>query len=365
MKIFMIVGEASGDLQASLLAERLKSLDPSIQMVGWGGDKMKKAGVKIRKHISELDYMGFVEVIKHLPEIRKNFNTCKAQIHEEEPNLILFVDYPGFNLRMTKWCKSQGYKTCYYISPQVWAWKENRVQKIKAFVDKLICILPFEPSFYEKYDMDVDYVGHPLTEVVADARANSSPTGASYLSLLPGSRKQEIASNLPLMLKSARGLDADHLIAIAKSPTLPVEFYTPFLENYPEVQVYEEGTYSLLIDSAAAMVTSGTATLETALFGVPQMVCYRAGAVSVALARYFIKVKYISLVNLIMDEVVVKEMIQKDFDLKNTIPELGLLLDKEGVYRRQMIEKYQSLHDKLTQEDPPSLLAAQLVMSMI
>ncbi len=237
MKIFLLVGEASGDLQASLLAQRLRELDPSIELVGWGGDLMQNAGVHIRKHISELDFMGFVEVVRHIPEIQRNFKTCKRQIIEEQPDLVVFVDYPGFNLRMTKWCKNRGFKTCYYISPQVWAWKENRVNIIKDYVDKLICILPFEKDFYLKHGMQVDYVGHPLTEVVSEAQRSVASTGREYIALLPGSRRQEIRANLPLMLESVKDRWEEYPVAVAKSPTLPPSYYDQYLHAYPDVEL--------------------------------------------------------------------------------------------------------------------------------
>ncbi len=365
MKIFMLVGEASGDLHGALLAKRLFDSNPDLELVGWGGDRMQAEGVKVLKHISELDFMGFVEVVKHLPQIRKNFKTCKEQIKKHNPDLILFVDYPGFNLRMTKWCKQQGYKNCYYISPQVWAWKENRVHNIKKYVDKMICILPFEKDFYNQYQMEVDYVGHPLVEIVDQAKKDFAATDQEYIALLPGSRSQEVGFNLPRMLQTAYDYKSDYKIAVAKSPTLDAAVYETVLREYPEVELYSAGTYPLLRSSAAAMVTSGTATLETALFGVPQMVCYRATAVSVALARFFIKVPYISLVNLIMDQEVVKEYIQGDFSLSNTQPELEMLIHHDSEYTQSLLSDYDCLRDLLTQQEPPSVLAARLVMDMI
>ncbi len=365
MKIFILVGEASGDLQGALLAKRLREQSPDIELVGWGGDRMMAEGVQVLKHITELDFMGFVEVVKHLPEIRKNFSLCKKQIHEHQPDLVLLVDYPGFNLRMTKWCKNQGFKTCYYISPQVWAWKENRVKSIKKYVDKMICILPFEKDFYKKYEMEVDYVGHPLVEIVDQASEEYASTPTEYIALLPGSRSQEVGFNLPKMLEVSYAYRDRYKIAVAKSPTLEAEKYKEILQKYPEVELYTAGTYPLLRSSAAAMVTSGTATLETALFRVPQMVCYRATSVSVALARYFIRVSYISLVNLIMDEEIVKEYIQKDFNTENTSQELDKLLDRSNTYTQNLLDNYDGLRKKLTQEEKPSVLAAKLVLSMM
>lgn len=362
MKIFMIAGEASGDMQGAMLTRALIEQDPSVEIEGWGGELMRAEGVTIRKDLAELAFMGFVEVLKHLGKIRQNFKDCKKQILEMNPDRVVFIDYPGFNLRMAKWVKEQGIPNSYYISPQAWAWKEGRVQKIKKFIDQMICILPFEVDFYAKHDYAVQYVGHPLLQRVDDFIAKHDVDSKDFLALLPGSRKQEVANNLPAMLQCLEGMDDIKSIAIAKSPTLDAEFYGAFLEAYPHVKLWEEGSYGLLQRSKAALVTSGTATLETALFSVPQIVCYQADAVSVRLARYFIKVPYISLVNLILDRPLLREMIQKDFNRKNIQEELNNILTENASRRTEILSGYDELRGLLYEGAPAADLAAKIIL---
>jgi lipid-A-disaccharide synthase len=328
-KIFIIAGEASGDLHASNLVKELRLLLPDVQISGWGGGLMQQNGVTILKDYKELAFMGFSEVVKNLGTIFKNFKLCKAQIEAFKPDAILFVDYPGFNLRMAKWAKLEGYKTIYYISPQIWAWKENRIHGIKKYVDQMLVILPFEKAFYEKWDFPVSYVGHPLVSVIEDfKKANIvqehplQPT----IAVLPGSRKQEILEKLPIMLSVVADFK-DYTFIVTKAPGVDTSVYGPLLANYPNVKVVERKTYSVLHTATAAMVTSGTATLETALFGVPQVVCYKGNKLSYLIAKKIVKIKYISLVNLIMDKPVVKELIQDDLNTKNLKVELEKLLN--------------------------------------
>lgn len=328
MRYFIIAGEASGDLHASHVAGAIRQLDPSAELQGWGGDLMEAAGVGIKKHIRELAFMGFVEVVKNLGAILRNFTLCKQQIGAFRPDTVVFVDYPGFNLRMAKWAKKQGYTTVYYISPTVWAWKENRIETIRRYVDRMICILPFEKAFYAQRHLDVDYVGHPSVDVVAKAMETASPLqGRKILALLPGSRKQEIDNMLPVMLKACEDI-SDYELVIAQAPNLDIDVYRPFLTD-TRVSVMQHRTYDILKVAHAALVTSGTATLEAALFRVPQVVCYIANPVSYAIARRLVRVKYISLVNLILDRESVTELIQSDLTVARLKAELrGLVYDE-------------------------------------
>jgi len=328
MKFFIIAGEASGDLHGSNLVIELLKQNPHATCVGWGGDKMKAAGVDILKPITELAFMGFVEVLMNITSILKNFKTCKEQITNFQPDVVILIDYPGFNLRMATWAKKQGYKTAYYISPTIWAWKENRVHTIKKYVDRMICILPFEKAFYAKWNYSADYVGHPTVEVIAkEKRIPSSITGNKIIALLPGSRKQEINKMLPIMLEAIRAYP-DYKVIIAQAPNLQKDVYAPFLQN-DAVSLLQHKTYDILKVASLALVTSGTATLETALFDVPQVVCYIANPISYAIAKQFVKVKYISLINLILNKESVKELIQADLTVEALQQEINLLMHDE------------------------------------
>lgn len=349
-KIFIISGEASGDLHGSNLAKAILESSDEVEMQGWGGDLMEKAGVKILKHYRELAFMGFWEVITNIRTISKNFKTCKAQIMDFQPDAVVFIDYPGFNLRMADFCKEQGFKTIYYISPQVWAWKQSRVKKIKACIDKMLVILPFEKDFYAKFDYPSTFVGHPLIDAIEDFKNRAKSKEVFFeehqlsqeqplIALLPGSRTQEIKVKLPLMLTAVKHFP-DYQFVVAGAPSRDLEFYQELI-NQKVVKVIKDDTYNLLNNAHAALVTSGTATLETALFKVPQVVCYKGSAISYQIAKRIIKVDYISLVNLIEDREVVKELIQHDLNEENIKAELSRLLS--GAARQKMLEDYQSL----------------------
>lgn len=328
MKYFFISGEASGDLHGSNVIKELHLLDTHAEIIGWGGDKMEASGMLLKKHINELAFMGFAEVVMNLPTIIRNFRLCKKQIIDFNPDVVVLVDYPGFNLRMAKWCKQHGYKVAYYISPTVWAWKENRIETIRQYVDRMICILPFEKDFYAARNLEVSYVGHPTVDIVEqEKKIPSSIQEKKVIALLPGSRKQEIQKMLPLMLEAVKNFP-DYVVIIAQAPNLSKEVYEPFLKQYP-FQLVQHKTYDILKVADAAMVTSGTATLEAALFHVPQVVCYIANSVSYAIAKRLVKVKYISLVNLILDKPSVVELIQDDMKVANIIHELKRLLFDE------------------------------------
>jgi lipid-A-disaccharide synthase len=345
MKYYIIAGEASGDLHASNLVKELKKLDSDAQIRAWGGDLLLAQGVELVKHYRDLAFMGFKEVIANLGTIFKNIRFCKEDIAAYKPDVIIFVDYPGFNMRIAKWARKQGYKTVYYISPQVWAWKPRRALKLKRDIDKMIVILPFEEEFYSKFDYQVEYVGHPLLDVIENYNpVKNQLQEKSVIALLPGSRKQEIGKMLPVMLEASKSFP-DYRFVIAGAPGQNPSFYEPFLQSSDVAIVYNQ-TYSVLGSAKAALVTSGTATLETALFNVPEIICYKGSKLSFWIGKQLVKVKYISLVNLIMDRLVVKELIQDDFTVENLKKELTSLLNDEN-YTARMQEDYKLLREKL------------------
>ncbi len=410
MKYYIIAGEASGDLHGSNLIRELKKQDPSTEVRCWGGDLMQEAGGVLVRHYKDLAFMGFVEVLTNLRTIFRNLDFCKKDILQYGPDALILVDYPGFNLRIANWAHRQGLRVAppgpkpsaphddgaastshrvtspptpglrviYYISPQVWAWKENRVRQIKECVDKMLVILPFEKDFYRKWDYDVEYVGHPLVEVIdrflstsppansAAQRAASEPFPAPdrpVIALLPGSRRQEITKKLPIMLAVSRFFP-DHPFVVAQAPGLEDGFYSGLLAGYPNVSAVRNQTYALLSRSRAACVTSGTATLETALFGVPEVVCYKGSPVSYQIARRLIKVKYISLVNLIMDKEVVKELIQDELNPENLRIQLGDLLNNPK-RQEQLREDYRQLKELLSQGGHASANAARSILKFL
>jgi lipid-A-disaccharide synthase len=367
MKYYIIAGEASGDLHGSNLIKELKKLDQSANIRCWGGDLMQQAGGELVKHYRDLAFMGFAEVIKNLATILRNLKFCKQDILQFKPDAIILIDYPGFNLRIAKWAKQQGFKIIYYISPQVWAWKENRVKQMKETIDKMIIIIPFEKDYFKnKWNWDVEYVGHPLGEVIE--RHKEQGTSAKIfdkpiIALLPGSRKQEIAKKLPVMLEVSKFFP-DHEFVVAEAPSVEDGFYQNFTKNYSNVSAVKNQTYNLLTQAKAALVTSGTATLETALFGVPEVVCYKGSPISYQIAKRVIKVKYISLVNLIMDKLVVKELIQNELTVENLKHELHELLTNEK--RIEEIKKdYAELKRILSEGGNASANAAKSIVNFL
>ncbi len=330
MKYYIITGEASGDLHGSNLINELKKRDPSAIINCWGGDKMQAAGATVVKHYRDLAFMGFIEVIKNLPQIFKNISFCKKNIVSFKPDVLILIDYPGFNMRIAKWAHQQKIKIIYYISPQIWAWKENRVYAIKRDVDKMLVILPFEKDFYKKFGVEVDYVGHPLLEVIDNFNAqNAGIKKEKIIAVLPGSRKQEVLIKLPIMLQVAAYFP-EYKFVVAKAPGLEDAFYDTLLPANNNVATVGNQTYELLAKAQAALVTSGTATLETALFKVPEIICYKGGQISYQIAKRLIKIKFIGLVNLIMNREVVKELIQNELTVENLCAELKELLTNEG-----------------------------------
>ena len=369
-RLYIIAGEASGDLHGSNLLAALKEINPAIETRCWGGDLMKKEGATIVKHISELAFMGFIEVLFNLRTILKNIDFCKKDILEFKPDILVLIDYPGFNLRIAEWAKNNNILVHYYISPQVWAWKQSRVKIIKRCVDKMYTILPFENSFYAKFDYSTEYVGHPLLDEI-EKHAKHSIDKTEFLSknnlsdlpiiaLLPGSRKQEIHVKLPIMLAAVKDLKT-HQIVIAGAPNQSLDMYQAF-ESLGITIIFGQ-TYNLLSFSELAVVTSGTATLETALFTVPQVVCYKGSWISYFIARTLIKIKYISLVNLIMDKLVVKELIQQECTASNIRQEIELLIENNS-YRNEMITNYKEMRLVLGQGGASKKVAQSLLKTI-
>lgn len=362
MKYYVIAGEASGDLHGSNLLKEIKKLDASATMRCWGGDKMEAQGAVLVKHYRDLAFMGFAEVIKNLPAIFRNLSLCKKDIQGFNPDVLVLIDYPGFNMRIAKWAHKQKCKVVYYISPQIWAWKEKRIHALKRDTDKMLVILPFEKAFYKKHGYDVEYVGHPLAEVISDWKtANPGIKKENIIALLPGSRMQEINKKLPVMLQVAPYFP-DFKFIVAKAPGLPDFFYEPFMQPYLNAGSVNNMTYGLLAKSKAALVTSGTATLETALFGVPEIVCYKAGRISYEIGKRLIKIKFISLVNLIMNREVVRELIQGEMSVKNIVGELKLLI-AENKKTERLAKDYAELKEILTAGGNASSNAAEIIFN--
>ena len=352
MKYYIIAGEASGDLHASNLMQALVEKDTSAKFRFWGGDLMQAVGGTLVKHYRELAFMGFWEVITNLKTILNNIKLCKADISEFQPDAIIFVDYPGFNMRIAKWAKEQGIATHYYVSPQIWAWKENRISAIKRDVDHMYVILPFEKDFYEKkHNFNVHFVGHPLLDQIEKRKEISFEDFKNLhqledkpiIALLPGSRKQEISKMLSVMLSVVRDFPTYQFV-IAGAPSQDEAFYKSVVSD-SDVKLIQNDTYNLLSKSHAALVTSGTATLETALFEVPEVVCYKGNPISYLIAKQIVKLDYISLVNLIMDREVVKELIQKELTSKQLKLELDKILDPNK--RVELLADYKALKTKL------------------
>jgi len=367
MKYYIIAGEASGDLHGSNLIKELHHLDATATIRCWGGEKMQAAGSTLVKHYRELAFMGFVEVISNLPTIFKNLSFCKEDILEHSPDVLILIDYPGFNLRIAKWAKENNIRVVYYISPQVWAWKENRVKMMKQCIDKMLVILPFEKNYYKtKWNWDVEYTGHPLVEEVEKTKLNIEHQQLSeknIIALLPGSRKQEILKKLPVMLEVSKEFP-DYQFIIAKAPGLDDSFYAELIKDYNNVSSVSNQTYALLQQSTAALVTSGTATLETALFQVPQVVCYKGNEISYQIAKRLVNIKYISLVNLIMDKEVVKELIQHEMNRSNLITELKKILPG-STQREPLLHDYQQLKEILSAGGRASAKAAKSIVEFL
>jgi lipid-A-disaccharide synthase len=368
MKYYLIAGERSGDLHGSNLIKAIKAQDPSAEFRAWGGDMMQAAGATIVKHYGQMAFMGFVEVLLNLFTILGFIGKCKKDILAYRPDVVVLIDYAGFNMRIARFAKQNGFRTFYYISPKVWAWNQNRALKIKRYVDRLFVIFPFEKSFFRKFDYDVDYVGNPLFDAISDftpnanfLKDNSIATQKPIIALLPGSRRQEVEAMLKLML-SVKDDFADYQFVIAGVSNLPKQLYQRFTDQ-TQVNIVFDAAYDLLSVASAALVTSGTATLETALFNVPQVVCYKAGSISYQIAKWLIRVPYISLVNLIADKEAVKELIQNDLTTQNLTTELQKIV-ASGSKRNQILADYAQvkaiLGNKGASEQAGKLMVAYL-----
>lgn len=359
MKLYLIAGEASGDLHGSNLLKELQKQHPGVQCRVWGGDLMQAAGGELVKHYRDLAFMGFWEVLTNLKTILGNLRFCKNDILAFRPDAIVLIDYPGFNLRIAKWAKKQGIRVIYYISPQLWAWHSSRAKAIKRDVDKLLVILPFETAFYEKFDIHAEYVGHPLLDVIEPAKNPDSQE--KLIALLPGSRVQEVERILPVML-SVTPYFPDYNFVIAAAMSLPDSFFAPFLAGHPNVALHKDNTYPILRRATAALVKSGTSTLETALIGTPQVVCYAGNALSFAIAKRIVNVPYISLVNLILDRPLIKELIQEELEPQNLRNALSEILQPKQAAAIQ--GGYQELREKLG-AGGASARAAQLILEYL
>lgn len=372
MTYYLIAGEASGDLHASNLMKALKQEDAAANFRCWGGDLMQAAGGDLVKHYRELAFMGFWEVIKNLRTITKNLDFCKTDIAKFRPDVLILIDYSGFNLRIAKWAKTAGFKVFYYISPQIWASRQSRVHDIKKWVDRMFVILPFEKDFYQQFDVQVDFVGHPLLDAIADFQENvaqtvvykddskelqtkvfraigtSCATEKPIIALLPGSRKQEIGMVLKIMLSVVKEF-MDYQFVVAVAPSIPIDYYQSIFKeadiSEKKVLLISNQTYGLLNQAKAAIVTSGTATLETALFEVPQVVCYKGSWLTYQVAKRIIKIPYISLVNLITNRPVVKELLQNELTKEHLKTELTIILTKEK--RTELISEYREIKTQL------------------
>ena len=330
MKYYVISGEASGDLHGSNLIKELKKIDKSANFRCWGGDLIKKETGFLVKHFKDYSYMGFFEVFLNIFKIIKNLSFCKKDILNYKPDLIIYIDFPGFNLRIAKWAKKKMYKNHFYISPQIWAWKQSRIKTIKNVIDQMYVILPFEMNFYKSFEYDVNYVGHPLLDALKENLSNKKRE--NIIALLPGSREQEINKILPKML-SVIGFFKEYKFIICGAPSFQKKYYENFIEKKfkSRVSVVENKTYEILKESKAALVASGTATLEAAILNVPQVVCYESSWISYLIGKTLIKnLKFISLVNLILNKHVVKELIQSELTKNNITNELSYILSKEG-----------------------------------
>jgi lipid-A-disaccharide synthase len=369
MRYYLIAGEASGDLHGSKLIEALRQLDAEAEIRAWGGDLMADAGAQLVKHYRDLAFMGFWEVVKNLPAILRNLAFCRQDILQWQPEALILIDYPGFNLRIARWAHHRGIRVFYYISPQLWAWHSSRVNSIKKSVDRMFVILPFEQDFYRQYQYEVDFVGHPLLDVVTDFHPSDdfhqryALDQRPIIALLPGSRRQEISRMLPLMLSVVAPF-GEYQCLIAGAPAIPATFYHDIIQasGSTGVSLIGNETYALLAHARAAIVTSGTATLETALFNVPQIVCYKGSSLSFWLARQLVQVPFISLVNLIAAKPVVRELIQHECTPETMTEGLQELLDEQ--HAKAVREQYRLLRDKLGQAGAARRTAALIVADL-
>lgn len=363
MKYYIIAGEPSGDLHGSNLMKAIKAEDRDAEFAFWGGDHMLKVDSNIVTHIRETSIMGFVEVVKNLSKIKKFFKIAKSTIIDFKPDVIVFIDYPGFNLRICEWAKKKGFKTVYYISPQLWAWKKGRIKTIKQYVDEMIVILPFELDFYKENGVEAHFVGHPLVPVIQSFSRNykkedSKEGDKKKLAILPGSRKQEIKKLLPEMIQGAISFENKFRLCLAMAPNIDEAFYQELIPDDNQVEFIRDDTYGLLASSDLALVTSGTATLETALFGVPQVVCYKTSTVNYEIGKRLVDLDFISLVNLISGKKIVPELIQNELNEDSIVNALEEVIKNQS----QIKEDYKALQNFLSVDEEPSNLSAAIIV---
>ncbi len=371
MKYFILAGEASGDLHGANLVAALKRQQPQAEVYGWGGEKMQASGAILLKHYKELAFMGFWEVVMNLRAIAKNLQTCKNQIRELQPHCVVLIDYPGFNLRIAKFAHGLGVPVYYYISPKVWAWKSGRIEQIRQFVRQLYVIFPFEVAFYHQHNLAVTYVGNPLNDAIAQHKTNANFAQEHNLNphkktiaMLPGSRLQEINKILPTMLRACAMLGVEnHNFVVAHAPNIPTQVYEAVYKTEGFSPIFTTNTYQLLENSQAAMVTSGTATLEAALFGVPQVVCYKANKISIAIGRLLVKIKYMSLVNLIAQKSVVAELLQEDCSPEKLTAEMLKIMENEAT-KSQIQADYAQIKADLGNENTSEKTANEIIKDL-
>lgn len=371
MRYFIIAGEQSGDLHGSNLIRGIKASDSEAEIFCWGGELMESAGGHILMNYKKLAFMGFVAVLMNIRTLAKNMKLCKSQIIEYKPDVVILIDYPGFNLRIAKYVKGLGIKVFYYISPKIWAWNESRVEKIKSFVDRMYIIFPFEVDFYRKHGVEVEYHGNPLVDEIErkktgfstreDLRKSLGIDDRPVVALLAGSRGHEIKHILPQMVKMVKYFP-EYQFVLAGVKNISESVYRKII-GISNVNLLSDKTYEILYIAEGALVTSGTATLETALIGVPQVVCYKADFVSMLIAWMVVKVKFISLVNLIMNREVIKELVQYDLTEKKLLPELKNIL-KGGKGREKVLDSYNDLRIKLGQAGASGRIAADMVKTL-
>lgn len=371
MKYFIIAGEQSGDLHGSNLARSIADTDKNSEIFCWGGDLMVAAGAKLLVHYRKMAFMGFAEVLKNLGSIKRNLSLCKQQILDLKPDVVIFIDYPGFNLRIAEFARKAGFRTFYYISPKFWAWNEGRVRKVKKNVDRMFIIFPFEVDFYRKHNINVEYYGNPLVDETEKKIASFPPKSEIFrslgmdekpvIALLAGSRRHEIEKILPQMIKVVRHFP-EYRFILAGVRNIPEEIYRRIIGNEPVILV-KDRTYEILHISQASLVTSGTATLEAALLGVPQVVCYKSDLFTILIAWAVVRVKYISLVNLIMNSEVIRELVQYDLNKKNLLRELSAILPG-GKNHDKIIIGYEALKKKLGPAGASGRIASEMISEL-
>ena len=362
MKYYIISGEASGDMHASNLVVSIREKDNAAIFRAWGGDKLKAERVDLVKHVQDLAFMGFWEVLKNIITVVSNIRFCKSDLLKFSPDALILVDYPGFNIHIAKFAKRNGIKVFYYISPQIWAWKKNRIKQLKKLIEKIFIILPFEKKFFKENNLEVEYVGHPLLDEIAkDDFLFSLQTNKPIIALFPGSRKQEIKRILPKMLSIVDEF-SDYLFVVATINSIEINFYKRIIGN-KNVLLSNNESYGLLKKAMAALVTSGTATLETALFNVPQVVCYKTNVITFLLAKQMVTTKFISLVNIIMDKLVVKELIQSGLNKKNLLSALTSILD--NTEREKILNNYKQLKSRLGEKGASDKVANLIISDII